>query len=103
MPVHIYGHMAEMNRLLDLARKYELAIIEDAAEAHGAEYLGRRAGGIGTMGCFSFYANKIVTTGEGGMVVTNDTKRPSGYAASVIFASARISGFCTRNWAIIFV
>jgi perosamine synthetase len=74
MPVHIYGHMAEMNRLLKLARKYELAIIEDAAEAHGAEYRGRRAGGIGTMGCFSFYANKIVTTGEGGMVVTDNSK-----------------------------
>jgi perosamine synthetase len=74
MPVHIYGHMAEMNQLMELARKYRLAVIEDAAEAHGAEYHGRRAGGIGTMGCFSFYANKIVTTGEGGMVVTNDSK-----------------------------
>ncbi len=74
MPVHIYGHMAEMNQLMELAHKYRLAIIEDAAEAHGAEYHGRRAGGIGTMGCFSFYANKIVTTGEGGMVVTNDSK-----------------------------
>jgi perosamine synthetase len=74
MPVHIYGHMAEMNQIMELARKYGLAIIEDAAEAHGAEYHGRRAGGIGTMGCFSFYANKIVTTGEGGMVVTNDSK-----------------------------
>ncbi len=74
MPVHIYGHMADMAPLTDLARKFGLAIVEDAAEAHGAEYHGRRAGGIGTFGCFSFYANKIVTTGEGGMVVTNDTK-----------------------------
>jgi len=74
MPVHIYGHMAEMNPLAELARKFGLAIVEDAAEAHGAEYHGRRAGGIGTMGCFSFYANKIVTTGEGGMVVTGDAK-----------------------------
>lgn len=74
MPVHIYGHMAEMNPLMDLSRKFGLAVIEDAAEAHGAEYHGRRAGGIGTMGCFSFYANKIVTTGEGGMVVTGDAK-----------------------------
>jgi perosamine synthetase len=74
MPVHIYGHMAEMNLLTDLAGKYGLAVIEDAAEAHGAEFHGRRAGGIGTMGCFSFYANKIVTTGEGGMVVTDDPK-----------------------------
>ena len=74
MPVHIYGHMAEMNPLMKLADKFGLAIVEDAAEAHGAEYHGRRAGGIGVMGCFSFYANKLVTTGEGGMVVTNDAK-----------------------------
>jgi len=74
MPVHMYGHMADMNPLLELAREFGLAIIEDAAEAHGAQYHGRRAGGVGTMGCFSFYANKIVTTGEGGMVVTNDSK-----------------------------
>jgi perosamine synthetase len=74
MPVHIFGHMAEMDSLMDLSRKFGLVIIEDAAEAHGAEYHGRRAGGIGTMGCFSFYANKIVTTGEGGMVVTADSK-----------------------------
>ena len=72
MPVHVYGHMADMNPLSELARKFNLAIVEDAAEAHGAVYHGRRAGGIGTMGCFSFYANKIVTTGEGGMVVTDD-------------------------------
>jgi perosamine synthetase len=74
MPVHIYGHMADMKPLMELAREFDLAIIEDAAEAHGAEYDGRRAGGIGVMGCFSFYANKIVTTGEGGMIVTDDAK-----------------------------
>lgn len=74
MPVHMYGHMAEMNRLVELGRKFDLAIVEDAAEAHGAQYHGRRAGGIGTVGCFSFYANKIVTTGEGGMVVTHDAR-----------------------------
>jgi len=74
MPVHMYGHMAEMNRLAELAQRYHFAIVEDAAEAHGAEYHGRRAGGIGAMGCFSFYANKIITTGEGGMVVTDDEK-----------------------------
>jgi perosamine synthetase len=74
MPVHIYGHMADMIPLMELAHQFGLAIVEDAAEAHGAEYHDRRAGGIGAMGCFSFYANKIVTTGEGGMVVTNDAK-----------------------------
>jgi perosamine synthetase len=72
MPVHIYGHMADMVPLMELARSRGLAVIEDAAEAHGAECHGRRAGGIGTLACFSFYANKIVTTGEGGMVVTDD-------------------------------
>jgi perosamine synthetase len=72
MPVHMYGHMADMGSLLELARRNGLAVIEDAAEAHGAEQNGRRAGGIGTLGCFSFYSNKIVTTGEGGMIVTSD-------------------------------
>lgn len=72
MPVHIYGHMADMDPLMEMAREFRIAVIEDAAEAHGAEYHGRRAGGIGTMGCFSFYANKIITTGEGGMLVTDD-------------------------------
>ncbi|MFB3885589.1 MAG: DegT/DnrJ/EryC1/StrS family aminotransferase [Thermodesulfobacteriota bacterium] len=72
MPVHIYGHPVDMDPLLDLARKYKLTVIEDAAEAHGAEYKGRKCGGIGDISCFSFYANKLITTGEGGMVVTND-------------------------------
>lgn len=74
MPVHIYGHPCDMAPIMDLARRYGLAVVEDAAEAHGAEYRGRRAGGIGDVGCFSFYANKIITTGEGGMVVTNDAE-----------------------------
>ena len=80
MPVHIYGHPVEMDPLLELAEKHGLAIIEDAAEAHGAEYLSRRGsepewrrcGSFGDVSCFSFYANKLVTTGEGGMVVTDD-------------------------------
>ncbi len=72
MAVHIYGHPAEMDPLREIARKHRLSIIEDAAEAHGAEYRGVRTGGLGDVGCFSFYANKILTTGEGGMLVTND-------------------------------
>jgi perosamine synthetase len=72
MPVHIYGHPCDMDPIMKLAREYELYVVEDAAEAHGAEYKGKKAGGIGDIGCFSFYANKIITTGEGGMVVTND-------------------------------
>jgi perosamine synthetase len=74
MPVHIYGHPADMDPLRDLAREHDLAVIEDAAEAHGAEYKGQRCGGLGDVGCFSFYANKIITTGEGGMAVTNDRR-----------------------------
>jgi perosamine synthetase len=70
MPVHIYGHPVDMDPLSELARRHGLAIIEDAAEAHGAQYRGRRCGGLGDLSCFSFYANKIITTGEGGMVLT---------------------------------
>jgi perosamine synthetase len=70
--VHTYGHPADMDRLAKIANERNLYLIEDAAEAHGAEYFGERVGGIGYAGTFSFYANKIVTTGEGGMVTTND-------------------------------
>ena len=72
MPVHIYGHPVDMDPLMALARKHNLIIIEDAAEVHGAEYKGRKCGGLGDISCFSFYANKIITTGEGGMVLTRD-------------------------------
>jgi perosamine synthetase len=81
MPVHIYGHPVNMDPILALAKKYNLKIIEDAAEVHGAEYLtGRntahprwkKCGGFGDISVFSFYANKLITTGEGGMVLTND-------------------------------
>lgn len=71
LPVHIYGHPAAMNEILTIARDHKLIVIEDAAEAHGATYLGKVVGGLGDIGCFSFYANKLITTGEGGMVVTN--------------------------------
>ena len=76
MPVHIYGHPANMEEILELARTHNLKIIEDAAEAHGAECLvhgqWRRCGSFGEVSCFSFYANKNITTGEGGMVLTDD-------------------------------
>lgn len=71
LPVHLYGHPADMNPILDIAEDHDLYVIEDAAEAHGAEYRGKKAGSFGEVGCFSFYANKIITTGEGGMIVTN--------------------------------
>jgi perosamine synthetase len=74
MVVHLYGHPADMDPLMKIARDHNLYVIEDAAEAHGAEYKRRKVGAIGDIGCFSFYANKIITTGEGGMLVTNDEK-----------------------------
>jgi perosamine synthetase len=70
--VHIYGHPCAMDKIRGLAKKYNLKIIEDAAEAHGAEYKGKKTGSIGDIGCFSFYGNKILTTGEGGMAITNN-------------------------------
>lgn len=72
IPVHLYGHPAHMSVLNKLAAEHGLWVLEDAAEAHGAECDGKRVGGIGTCAAFSFFGNKIVTTGEGGMVTTND-------------------------------
>ena len=72
VPVHIYGHPTDMDPLMALAEKHGITVIEDAAESHGAEYKGRRTGGLGHAAGFSFYGNKIITTGEGGMVTTND-------------------------------
>jgi perosamine synthetase len=74
IPVHLYGHPVDMDRLMEIAHKHHLIVIEDAAEAHGATVRGRKVGSFGDMACFSFYANKIITTGEGGMVVTNNEK-----------------------------
>lgn len=74
MVVDLYGHPADYTRIKKVAKKYNLPIIEDAAEAHGAEYKGKKAGSLGDIATFSFYANKILTTGEGGMVVTNSKK-----------------------------
>lgn len=72
IPVHILGRPCEMDSILDVAEKYGLKVVEDAAEAHGASYKGKRVGSFGDIGCFSFFGNKIITTGEGGMCVTND-------------------------------
>lgn len=71
IPVHIYGHPAEMDTLNQIAEDRGLFVIEDAAEAHGAEYKGKKVGGLGTLATFSFFGNKIITTGEGGAITTN--------------------------------
>ena len=71
IPVHVYGQACEMDKIMDIAQKHNLKVIEDCAEAHGAEFKGQRVGSFGDIATFSFFANKIITTGEGGMCVTN--------------------------------
>jgi perosamine synthetase len=97
MPVHIYGHPAEMEAIIAIAKRNNLAIVEDAAEAHGAEAkvdgAWRRAGSFGEVSCFSFYANKIVTTGEGGMVLTDDA-----HLARVLRAKRNLCFGSTRRF-----
>jgi dTDP-4-amino-4,6-dideoxygalactose transaminase len=86
LPVHLYGQPADMDPILEIARRHKLVVIEDVAQAHGAEYKGRRAGGIGDIGCFSFYPTKnLGAAGEGGMVTTNNSE----YAGTIAML---------RNW-----
>lgn len=72
IPVHLFGHPVDMDKLMSIANKHKLIVIEDCAESHGATCRGKMTGSFGQMGCFSFYANKIITTGEGGMITTDD-------------------------------
>ncbi len=72
IPVHVYGHPANMAPILELAKQHKLHVIEDAAEAHGARYQGKRVGSLGEINAFSFYGNKIITTGEGGLLTTDE-------------------------------
>jgi len=74
IPVHLYGLMADMDSITSIAEKRGIAVIEDAAQAHGSEMRGRRAGSLGLTGCFSFYPSKVMTTGEGGVITTNDVE-----------------------------
>jgi len=71
LPVHLYGHPVDMDAVMAIAGEHGLWVVEDACQAHGSEYNGRRVGGLGHVGCFSFYGNKLITTGEGGMLVTD--------------------------------
>ena len=72
IPVHLYGHTADMNRIGEIASKHSLHVIEDACQSLGSTYNGNQTGSIGEMGCFSFYASKVLTSGEGGAIVTNN-------------------------------
>lgn len=72
IPVHIFGHPVDMDGLIEICTKYNIDIIEDATESLGSEYKGKKTGSFGKVGCFSFNGNKIITTGGGGMLVTND-------------------------------
>jgi len=70
--VHLYGHPFDVDRIMEIAHEHGVKVIEDAAEAHGSLYKGKRVGALTDIGCFSFYGNKVIMTGEGGMIVTND-------------------------------
>jgi len=70
--VHLYGHPVDMGPIMEIVKKNDIFLIEDCAEAHGAEYKGKKVGSFGDLSCFSLYSNKIVTTGEGGIVLTNN-------------------------------
>ncbi len=72
IPVHLYGHPCDMDAIMDIAERHGLYVIEDAAEAHGAEYKDKKVGSFGDVSCFSFYGNKIITTGEGGICLTDN-------------------------------
>jgi perosamine synthetase len=74
IPVHLFGHPVDMDVLNEIAERHGLAVVEDCAESHGATVRGRQTGSFGNAACFSFYANKIITTGEGGMVLTDDAE-----------------------------
>lgn len=74
IPVHLYGQPCRMDRICEIAKKYGLYVVEDCAEAHGAEFKGKKVGSFGDIGCFSFFGNKVITTGEGGMCVTDSSK-----------------------------
>jgi perosamine synthetase len=93
---HLYGNLCDMERLLAIAQQHEVALIEDAAEAIGSIYFGKRAGSMGRFGCFSFHGSKTITTGEGGMFVTNDDEL---YQRVMTLANhGRVSGQVKQFW-----
>ncbi len=75
IPVHLGGYLCDMNKIMEISKEYNLPVIEDCAQAHGSRYDGKLAGTIGKFGCFSFEISKIMTAGEGGMIITNDKEK----------------------------
>ena len=108
MVVHLFGHPVDMDPVLEIAKKNKLKVIEDCAEAHGVEYKGKKVGSIGDIGAFSFFANKTITCGEGGMVVTNskaiaekaktgpEMALVEGVIPSNVFSNVTYSGFIVK-------
>lgn len=104
LPVHVFGYPCDMDKIMAIAKKHHLAVIEDACEALGAEFLGKKVGSFGNVGVFAFYPNKQITTSEGGMIVTNDEKiaqlcramRNQGRTSSQKWLSHEILGYNYR-------
>lgn len=94
IPVHIYGHPANMDAILAVAHEFGIRVVEDAAEAHGAQFHDQRVGGLGDISTFSFYGNKIITTGEGGILLTNNSE----WAARAIFLRDHAMSPDKRYW-----
>lgn len=98
IPVDLYGLACDMTAIMDIAQRHHLAVVEDAAEAHGARWQGKRVGSMGDIGSFSFFGNKIITSGEGGMVVTNSEKL---YNTMKLYRSQGVDPSLKRYWHIV--
>ena len=98
IPVHLYGLACDMTAIMDVAKRHHLLVIEDAAEAHGAKWEGKIVGSIGTIGSFSFFGNKIITCGEGGMLTTDDEDL---YNKMKLYRSQGVDPSQKRYWHIV--
>ena len=98
IPVHLYGLSCDMSSIVSISKEYNIPILEDAAEAHGAKWDGKVVGSIGQIGSFSFFGNKIITSGEGGMLVTNDEKL---YKTMKLYRSQGVDPSQKRYWHIV--
>jgi len=94
LPVHVFGHPVDLDPLMEVAEKHGLYVIEDAAQAHGAKYKGKTVGSLGHISCFSFYADKLITTVEGGMTLTNDEELAEKMRLLRSFGMTKREKFC---------